>query len=385
MALTKVEAAAAVAGLAGYDAVIDARSPAEFAEDHLPGAVNWPVLDDEERRVVGTLYVQHSPLEARKVGGALVARNIASHLEREMAARPRDWKPLVYCWRGGQRSGSLAWFLSQVGFRTAQLDGGYKAFRGVVRRELEALPARHRFVVIAGRTGSGKTRLLGALAAAGAQVLDLEGQARHRGSLLGALPGMPQPSQKAFETAVWRTLAGFDAARPVFVESESARIGALTVPAALLAALRASRDVVPVQMPDEARVALLLEDYAWLAADAATFARTTEPLVPLRGREVVRRWQALGEQGRWAEAFAALMHEHYDPLYTRSITSHFGALAEAANCELPDGSAASLAAAARELVARHRPFRACRTGSPAPGRNAPRCAPWCGGRRGSSR
>ena len=203
---------------------------AEFAEDHLPGAVNWPVLDDEQRRIVGTLYKQVSPLQARKVGAAMVARNIADHLERWVADQPREWQPLVYCWRGGQRSGTLAWFLSQIGFRTGQLQGGYKAFRARVRDELQTLPQRHRFQVLCGRTGSGKTRLLHALAEQGAQMLDLEGLAGHRGSVLGALPGRAQPSQKRFDTLCWQALRGFDATRPVFVEGESRKIGRCACP-----------------------------------------------------------------------------------------------------------------------------------------------------------
>ena len=142
MSLRRITATDAIKRLGEFDSVIDARSESEFAEDHLPGAVNWPVLDDEERRVVGTLYKQVSPLQARKVGAALVARNIATHLERELPDKPREWRPLVYCWRGGQRSGALPWFLSQIGFRTPQLAGGYKAFRTIVSADLLIAPER---------------------------------------------------------------------------------------------------------------------------------------------------------------------------------------------------------------------------------------------------
>ena len=165
MSLQAVQVAEWLTEPGRFDTLIDARSPAEFAEDHLPGAVNWPVLDDEQRRVVGTLYKQVSPLQARKIGASMVARNIAEHIDRWAAERPREWRPLVYCWRGGQRSGSLAWFLGQIGFRTAQLQGGYKAFRAQVRADLQSLPARYRYEVLCGRTGCGKTRLLHTLAA----------------------------------------------------------------------------------------------------------------------------------------------------------------------------------------------------------------------------
>ncbi|OYU93147.1 MAG: tRNA 2-selenouridine(34) synthase MnmH, partial [Burkholderiales bacterium PBB5] len=234
MPLRSLNAPDALDVLSSFDTVIDVRSPAEFAEDHLPGAVNWPVLSNEERITVGTLYVQTSPLEARKLGAALVARNIANHLDQWVRDRPRHWQPLVYCWRGGQRSGTMAWFLDQIGFRTTRLDGGYKGYRAQVRADLAIPPTDLRLTVLAGRTGSGKTRLLPALAAEGAQVLDLEALACHRGSILGGLPGQPQPSQKRFDSLLWSALRALDTSRPVFVESESKQIGRLQLPAALV-------------------------------------------------------------------------------------------------------------------------------------------------------
>ena len=331
--------------------VIDARSPSEFAEDHLPGAINLPVLDDEERRIVGTLYKQVSALEARKVGAAMVARRIAGHLEAQVAHQPRDWQPLVYCWRGGQRSGSLAWFLSQIGFRTMQLQGGYKAFRAVVRTQLQTLPARLHCTVLTGRTGSGKTRLLQRLAAAGEQVLDLEGLAHHRGSILGAVPGQPQPSQKRFDTTIWQALQGFDPARPVYIESESARIGQLRVPEALLQHMREQGRTVQLDMPDAARVALLLEDYAHFAHDVPAFCRLLDALTELQGKARVQSWQALAQAGDWATLFARLMAEHYDPLYDRSTRRNFETLAQAPRVALADGGVAALDRAVAELQA----------------------------------
>lgn len=350
MSLTIVSAAEVAAGPGRFDAVIDVRSPAEYAEDRLPGAINLPVLDDEERRIVGTLYKQDSALAARKLGAVLVARRIAGHVEAQVADKPRDWRPLVYCWRGGQRSGSLAWFLSQIGFRTAQLDGGYKAFRALVREDLEQLPGRHRYIVLAGRTGSGKTRLLQHLAAHGEQVLDLEQLACHRGSVLGGLPGRPQPSQKHFDTRVWQALHAFDPARAVYLESESARIGALRVPAALLQQMRERAHCVRVAMPDAARVALLLEDYAFFTQDPDGFCRLLDGLVELQGRERVTQWQALAQGNRWAELFGLLMAQHYDPLYDRSMRRHFAAMDAAPVIALPDGGPAALDAAAVALA-----------------------------------
>ena len=350
MSLVQIDAVQASAAPARYDCVIDVRSPAEFAEDHLPGAVNWPVLDDEQRRTVGTLYVQVSPLQARKVGAALVARNIAAHLERWVGAQPRDWQPLVYCWRGGQRSGTLAWFLSQIGFRTAQLQGGYKAFRALVRSELQTLPQDFGFQVVCGRTGSAKTRLLQALAAAGAQVLDLEALAGHRGSVLGALPGQPQPSQKRFDTLCWHALRGFDAARPVYVESESRKIGALRVSESLLSQLREHGQCIHVELPWAARLELLLHEYGHFTADAEGFCRLLDPLVELRGRDTVKAWQAQARAGSWPEVFGALMQQHYDPLYERSLRNSYRQLGQALPLALADARPATLQQAARQLI-----------------------------------
>ena len=351
MSLRSLTAADALPLLDSFDSVIDVRSPSEFADDHLPGAVNWPVLDDEQRRVVGTLYVQTSPLAARKLGAALVARNIAQAIDTWVQDKPRDWQPLVYCWRGGQRSGTMAWFLDQIGFRTVKLDGGYKGFRGVVRAQLATPPTQLQFKVLAGRTGSGKTRLLQALAAQGAQVLDLEGLACHRGSILGGLPQQPQPSQKRFDTLLWQALAQLDPARPVFVESESRKIGRLQIPVALEQHLHQHGQVLRVDMPDEARLQLLLQDYGFFADDGGErFCALLDGLVTLRGRDTVKRWQAMARAGDWAGVFAALMAEHYDPLYNRSMDRHFTGFADAPRVLLADGGPAALAEAARALL-----------------------------------
>jgi tRNA 2-selenouridine synthase len=220
----------AIARLGEFDTVIDARSESEFAEDRFPGAVNWPSLNDAERHEVGTTYKQVNPFEARKRGASRVAANISRHIARDVMDKPKGWKPLVYCWRGGQRSGSLSLVLGQIGFQVHIIEGGYKAFRRQVVADLERLPGNFNYHVICGATGSGKSRLLEALAAAGAQVLDLEVLAAHRGSVLGDLPDAPQPTQKAFETALWAALSGFDRKRAVYVESESKKVGNLRVP-----------------------------------------------------------------------------------------------------------------------------------------------------------
>jgi tRNA 2-selenouridine synthase len=310
--------------LGEFDEIVDVRTPLEYAEDHVPGAINAPVLSNEERVIVGTLY-KDSPFEATRVGAAIAARNIAAHLDTTFADRPRNWRPLIYCWRGGKRSGSMTAMFNMIGWRARQLEGGYKAYRHTVLEALGALPGRLRFVVLAGPTGSGKTRLLQALGQAGAQTLDLEALAAHRGSLLGALPAREQPSQKSFDTALVQTMRAFDAAQPIFVEAESRRIGAITLPIALVERLHGATCVV-VEVAREERVALLLEDYGHLLDDQAYFREQLLKLTPLHGRERIESWCRLLDEDRRAELSEALVTEHYDPAYARSTRKHYPTL-----------------------------------------------------------
>lgn len=300
-----------------FDTVIDARSPAEFAIDHLPGAINCPVLDDEERRIVGTLYKQQGAFEARRVGGAFVAANLARHLQGRFAEQPAVWRPLVYCWRGGMRSGSMVTWLRMVGWNAQQLSGGYKAWRRHVITLIDALAPQLHLRVLCGPTGSAKTRVLQALAEQGAQTLDLEGLARHRGSVLGAWPGVAQPSQTAFETALADAIEAFDETQPVYVEAESSRIGKISVPPALIQRLRASPCVEIVVSP-AARLDFLLRDYANLGDDPQLLAQQLHHLRELHGGEVIARWQAWARERNLAALFGELMARHYDPLYARS-------------------------------------------------------------------
>jgi tRNA 2-selenouridine synthase len=350
MALKRISAAEAIRGLAGLDTIIDARSESEHAEDHLPGAVNWPVLNDAERAAIGTEYKQVSPFDARKRGAALAALNIARHVQQQVMDKPRGWRPLVYCWRGGQRSGALALVLDQIGFYVQVLDGGYRAFRRAVLDELDVLPAALPLRVLCGRTGSAKTRLLRALAAAGEQVLDLEALACHRGSVLGPEPGQPQPSQKAFETRLWQALRGLDPTRPVYVESESRLIGRLRLPDALLQRMRAA-PCLQVAMPVEARVDFLMHDYAHFVHDPEALCQRLEALRELQGAQVVQRWQAQVRAGQVAEVVGSLLECHYDPVYTRSMTRNFAGLATAPTLELANAGTEAIAAALTRIKA----------------------------------
>lgn len=339
-----------LARLDEFDAIIDARSPSEFALDHIPGAINCPVLDDDERVKVGTIYKQQNPFEARKIGAALVAKNIARHLEEKFLGMPKDWKPLVYCWRGGNRSGSMALIFAKVGWPAIQLDGGYKEYRRSVVAELEQLPLRFRFRAICGTTGSGKSRLLQVLAKAGAQVLDLEQLAAHRGSVLGGLPSDPQPTQKMFETRLWQTLRSLSPERVVYVESESKKIGDLRVPEALIQQMRSS-PCVRVQISTADRVKLLIEDYPHLVDDSGLLGEQLSHLIPLHGKDKIRGWHALAESGDTAALVEALLVEHYDPAYLRSIERNFVGYRDARVLELPGIAAHDFNAAANALIA----------------------------------
>lgn len=315
-------ARAHVDDLASFADRIDVRSPSEFAEDHIPGAVNLPVLDDDERAYVGTMYVQQSAFDARKAGAALVARNIARIVDTYVQDKPREWAPLVYCWRGGQRSRALAHVLAEIGFRAVQLDGGYRSYRRHVVATLAQWPPLFRYRVICGLTGSGKSRLIEAIAAEGGQALDLETLARHRGSLLGDLPGDPQPSQKAFESALLDAFTRFDPGRPVHVESESRRIGRLQVPEALLCAMRAA-PCIRVDTPQALRVAMLEADYAHFSHDDDELRAQLAPLAKLHGHAVIARWQAMIDRGDGQALAAELLDVHYDPCYRRAMERNF--------------------------------------------------------------
>ncbi len=321
-----------VAALAEYMDRVDVRSPAEFADDHVPSATNHPVLDNAERARIGTLYAS-SPFAARRLGAAIVARNIASMIETAFAERPREWRPLVYCWRGGQRSRALT-----------------RAYRRHVVVELTRVPQRFGYIVICGLTGSGKSRLLAALTEAGAQTLDLEGIARHRGSLLGDLPGEPQPSQKSFESQLVDALGRLDPSRPVYVESESRRIGSVQMPDALLAAMRAGR-ALTLRTPLDRRVALLKDEYAHFLADPALLGACLRPLTVLHGRATIARWEAMAAAADWDPLVAGLLEAHYDPTYARSLERNFPAASSSRVVEAGEVTPAAFAALALEVRA----------------------------------
>ena len=298
-------------GALKFDTIIDVRSPSEFAEDHIPGAINLPVLDDEERARVGTVYKQISPFLARKMGAALVARNAARHIEEALADKDGGWRPLVYCWRGGQRSGSFASILSQIGWRVELIAGGYKAWRALVVAEVQDRPVQAPVVVLDGNTGSAKTDILNLLPGHGLQVIDLEAMANHRGSLFGHRAG-GQPSQKMFETRLAMALSGLDPTRPVVIEAESSRIGDLSVPKQLWAAI-AGAPRIRLEVPVAARAEYLTRAYGDLSSDRAGLSDVIGQMRRLHAKDVIDGWLALAAEGAFRQLAAELMAEHYDP------------------------------------------------------------------------
>jgi len=344
------KAVVTLADISAFDEIIDVRSPAEYAEDRIPGAINCPVLDDEQRALIGTLYKQHSPFEARRLGGALVAENIARHLKTTLADRPKNWRPLLYCWRGGMRSGSFATWMRLVGWQACQLEGGYKTWRQHVIDALATIPAQLDLRVLCGATGSAKTAVLVALAEQGAQVLDLEALAAHKGSVLGGLPDQAQPAQKWFETSVQQAISRLDPSRPVFIEAESRKIGALFVPEALVTRMRIAT-CVEISASRDARIEYLLRDYAWLGEEPELLAEKLGYLKGLVDNETLARWQAWARASALPELYPELIERHYDPLYTRSQNRNFTRFSAAQSFTSTDLSVRGVQALAAEILA----------------------------------
>ncbi len=334
----------------GFSAIIDARSEDEFELDHLPAALNWPSLSNEQRIVVGTIYKQINPFEAQKKGAAMVAANISRHIEQHVMELPKNWQPLIYCWRGGKRSASLALILGQIGFKVFIIEGGYKAFRAALIAAIPVLAERISWRVICGPTGSGKTRLLHRLKAQGAQVLDLEGLARHRSSVLGVIPGEAQPSQKHFDTLLWDSLCSMDPGKPVYVESESRKVGNLAVPETLILAMRSS-PCYQLSLSDDERVKLLLEDYDFFVKDPALFCNRLSALSALRGQQVVAQWQTQVMAGNVESVVRDLLTLHYDPAYFTSMKRNFLQISNATLLQAASRSDLAMDAVAEQLLA----------------------------------
>lgn len=332
-----------------YDLIIDARSPHEYDEDHIPGAVNLPVVNDAEYAEVGTLH-RTDPLAAYQLGARYSLMNIARHIDTHISKFEGRTRILVYCFRGGKRSKVWTDVLGTIGYRVEKLQGGWKSYRRWVNEQLAVVPGNFRYIVVSGPTGCGKTRLLGALAEQGAQVLDLEGIAIHRGSIIGAVPGKKQPTQKMFDSLLLRRLSQFDPARPVWVEAESKKIGQVQVADALLAGMRQGTTiVVDAAMPQ--RVQLLREDYAHFERDPQALIERLANLRALVGGEEFAAWQELAGRRAVPELFERLMRNHYDPSYRRSIMRNYPDIDKSAKVMLEDLSHAGLLPVAQSLRA----------------------------------
>ncbi len=307
-----------------YSEIIDVRSQGEFAEDCIPGAINLPVLNDTERALVGTIYKQ-SPFAARKKGAALVAKNISQHLSDRFESKDKNYRPLIYCWRGGQRSNSMALVLAQIGWQVTVLEGGYKTYRAYVRQQLEDLPAQFTYKLLCGLTGTGKTQILRQLSQRNQQVLDLEALANHRGSLLGEeWAGKPtaQPAQKQFESLLLQKLQSFNSEQLVWVESESNKIGQIYLPASLWQKMKQA-SCIEIQLPLIARVQYLLQEYPHLVNNPVILKAKLQLLKSRYGKEKINQWYQLIDDGLWEEFVQNLLQFHYDPSYSKSIDRDF--------------------------------------------------------------
>ena len=299
------------------DMVIDVRSPAEFAEDHIPGAINMPVLNNEERAEVGTIYKQKNSFQARRYGGALVAKNISQHILTGLGNRPVEFRPLIYCWRGGQRSVSFARICSDIGWRTYVLEGGYKSYRRNVLIALEAHTPKIKPILISGPTGTGKTRLLHYIKRAGAQILDLEALANHRGSLLGLKPGETQPSQKYFETNLHHEIMRLNFNKPVFIEAESSKIGELQIPHKLFKIMK-SAPLIEIAMSAQNRARFLIKEYLYLQSNPQALYKLFDAMNYRHGIKKTGYWRSLADSKNWQELANDLINSHYDPAYKSS-------------------------------------------------------------------
>ena len=305
------------ATLGAFDDIIDVRSPAEFVEDQVPGAINLPVLDNEERARIGTIYVQESRFLARRIGAAVVARNIAGHLDGALKDKPGSYAPLIYCWRGGQRSNAMATVLSQVGWRPTVVAGGYRTYRRRVTEALYDAPAGFRVVLLDGFTGSAKTDILHCLTGLGVQILDLEGLAGHRGSLFGGHAARPQPSQKLFESRLLAAIEALDPDRPVVVEAESSKIGEINLPPGLWKAMQdAPRVEIRASRAERARY--LTVAYGDIAVDAEALMSALAKLPRHHSAEQRAAWRAMAEARDFTALAESLIEHHYDPAYERS-------------------------------------------------------------------
>ena len=304
-----------------FDEIIDVRSPAEYAEDHIPGAVNLPVLSDAERHEVGKIYCQESRHEARRIGAAYITKNVSHYLQQYFSTKNSAYQPLVYCWRGGMRSQSIATILNSVGWYTKVIAGGYKTWRHEVVSNLRESELAFPLILIDGQTGTSKTKILNKLNQLGHQTLDLEDLAKHRGSVFGSFEEIKQPSQKYFESTIYDAFSQFDPQRPVFLEAESPKIGRRAIPHALVKKMRTSPRI-ELRASAEIRAANLLTTYADLINTPERIVAALEYLRPYHAASSIQHWQLLVAQKSFGQLALELIESHYDPCYQRQRQKH---------------------------------------------------------------
>jgi tRNA 2-selenouridine synthase len=237
--------------------IIDVRSPGEFAHAHIPGAVSMPLFDDDERAQIGTTYKRAGKDAAVLEGLDMIGPKMSAFVRLARKLNPKGKQVLVHCWRGGMRSGSMAWLLNTAGLEANTLTGGYKAYRNEV---LTSFAQPHNLIILGGKTGSGKTDILKELAAQGEQVIDLEGLANHKGSSYGAIGQLPQPSSEQFENLVYEQWRHLDPDKVIWLEDESRNIGRCYIPVPLWQQMRAA-PVAFLDIPRPIRVQRLVQEY----------------------------------------------------------------------------------------------------------------------------
>ncbi|MCD6187484.1 MAG: tRNA 2-selenouridine(34) synthase MnmH [Desulfuromusa sp.] len=298
--------------------IIDVRTPAEFAEVTIPGAVNVPIFSNEERIEIGTVFKQQGKRDARKLGVKLVAPNIPMLMDRVEELREGYPGPvIVFCWRGGMRSLAMTSFMNLAGIPARQLLGGHKGFRRKILDYFEQQQWPPVFV-LRGLTGTGKTRVLQQLAKMDYPVVDLEGLANHRGSAFGALGLEPQPSQKKFEALLWARLEELKESPYLVTEGESLHIGRVLVPKTFHQAMQIQPSLW-ITASLEVRTQIILEDYPALDQLKEQFEKPINALKERLGGKVVAEFLDLLDSGQWDKLVRELMVRYYDPLYLHTL------------------------------------------------------------------